>query len=70
MSAKNNTIQQKIAKLDEMLAWFNSDAFELEQAIERFKEAGKLADDIEHDLMELKNTITVVGESFDRDADA
>jgi len=66
MSAKNNaTVAEKTAKLDELVAWFDSDNFELEQAIEKFKEAEKLAEEIEHDLSELKNTITVVKQKFD-----
>lgn len=59
------TIQQKIAKLDELAAWFESEDFEIEQAIERFKEAELLAETIQHELAELKNEITVVKRSFD-----
>ena len=66
MSAKNNaTVAEKTAKLDELVAWFDGDDFELEQAIEKFKEAEKLAEEIEHDLSALKNTITVVKQKFD-----
>jgi exonuclease VII small subunit len=70
MSKQNNSsISEKMAKLDGLVAWFDSDDFELEKAIGKFTEAKKLADEIEHDLMELKNTITVVSEQFDRDAE-
>ena len=68
MSAKNNpSFTDKLAKLDEMVAWFDSDAFELEQALERYTQAEKLAAEIEQDLKELKNSITVVKEKFDRE---
>jgi exodeoxyribonuclease VII small subunit len=63
----NSTLGAKTAKLDELVAWFDSDDFELEQALDKFTEAKKLADEIEKDLMSLKNTITVVGEQFDRE---
>lgn len=67
MSQKNKeSIQARTTKLDEMVAWFDGDDFELEQAVEKFKEAEKLAAEIEHDLMNLNNTITVVKERFDR----
>lgn len=66
MSAKNNTIREKTAKLDEMIAWFDSDEFELEQALVKFTEAEKLAKEIEKDLLELKNDITVIKERFDK----
>lgn len=66
MSVKNNTIREKTAKLDEMIAWFDSDEFELEQALAKFTKAEKLAKEIEKDLLELKNDITVIKERFDK----
>lgn len=67
MSTKNDlTITEKTAKLSELVAWFDSDDFELEKALEKFKEAEKLAAEIEHDLSALENSITVVKQSFDK----
>lgn len=67
MSEKTKqTITQKTASLDELIAWFNSDEFELEQAVEKFKQAESLAAEIEKDLLSLKNDITIVKEKFDR----
>ena len=62
MSDKNNqaTVAEKMAQLDEMLAWFDSEEFELEQAIEKYEAARKLAADIEASLLALKNEIEVV----------
>lgn len=67
MSEVKSTMSEKMAKLDELLAWFNGEDFELEKALEVFAEAKQLADDIEQDLEAVKNTITVVAEKFDRD---
>lgn len=68
MSEKNSeTISKKLAKLSELVAWFESDDFVLEDAIERFKEAQKLADDVEADLSKLKNEITVLKKKFDEE---
>lgn len=65
MSAKNNVnIAEKTAKLSELVAWFDSEDFELEQALDKFSEAEKLAAEIEHDLLELKNDIEVVKAKF------
>ncbi len=70
MSATNKTekktVQEKIAELDALMAWFDSDEFELEAAIERFSEAEKLAKDIEHDLESLKNIITKIKHDFSK----
>lgn len=59
------TVTQKIAELGELVAWFESDEFELEQAIMKYKEAEKLADEVEHDLSALKNEVTVLKQKFD-----
>lgn len=65
---KNKKIQEKTAELTELVAWFDSDAFVLEQALDKFKEAEKLAQDIEQDLVTLRNDIEVVKKSFDSEA--
>jgi len=62
------TIQQKIAQLDELVAWFDGEDFTLEAALEKFKEAEALAKTIEADLSALKNEITVIKQSFDSDS--
>ena len=69
MSVKNNlTITEKTAKLDTLVAWFDSDDFELEKALDKFKEAEQLAAEIEHDLTIMKNNIEVVKASFSENA--
>ncbi|HEU4830663.1 MAG TPA: exodeoxyribonuclease VII small subunit [Candidatus Saccharimonadales bacterium] len=65
MSVKSKSIQEKTAELSEMIAWFDSDEFTLEASIDKFKEAEKLAADIEKDLLSLKNDIQVVKQKFD-----
>jgi exonuclease VII small subunit len=65
MSVKNNsTIAEKTAQLSEMIAWFNSDEFELEKALDKFTQAQNLAAEIEKELQSLKNTVTVVKQNF------
>lgn len=69
MSQKNNaTISEKMTELDTLLAWFDSDEFELEKAFDRFDEAQKLANDIENDLKEMKNSITVLKNNFSEES--
>ncbi len=65
MSRKNNSIKEKIAELSEMVAWFDGAEFELEKAVDKFKEAEKLAGAIENDLTELRNEINIVKQKFD-----
>lgn len=67
MSGKNNpeTVQQKMVRLNEIVAWFDGDDFQLEEAFARFSEAEKLAAEIETDLHAMKNDIDVLKKRFD-----
>jgi len=65
MSKENKSIQDKITELSALVAWFDSDNFTLETAIDTFKEAEVLAESIETDLTALKNDITIVKQKFD-----
>ena len=66
MSDKQN-LNQKIKKLDEKVEWFDSDEFELEKAVENYKEALALASEIEEDLKSLKNEVEVLDQDFSKD---
>jgi exodeoxyribonuclease VII small subunit len=60
------SLNQKIEKLDAQVEWFYSDDFKLEEATGKYREAVKLAKEIEKDLDELKNEITVLAEDFSK----
>jgi exodeoxyribonuclease VII small subunit len=59
-----SSISEKTIRLNELVEWFNSDDFELEQALDKFAEAEKLANEIETDLLAMKNSITVIKKKF------
>jgi exodeoxyribonuclease VII small subunit len=66
MSDKSNkTVQEQLSELSELVAWFQSPAFKLEDAFDKFKQAEALAEEIEKDLTKLKNDIKVVKKKFD-----
>lgn len=67
MSGKSKDISEKLAELDALVAWFDGDDFSINIALDKFKEAKALADEIERDLTELKNTVTVIGKQFDKE---
>lgn len=67
MSDKSKTVQQKMAELNESVAWFQGEDFTLEAAVDKFEQAEKLAAEIEQDLVKLKNDISVVKQRFDRE---
>lgn len=62
------TIQAKLSELDELIAWFHGDEFELERASEKLKQAKELAGGIEHDLNAVENEIAIIKQSFASDA--
>lgn len=65
MSKNNKTITEKMNTLTELVAWFEGDEFELEKALDRYRDAEKLANEIENDLSEIKNEVTVLKKKFD-----
>lgn len=60
-------INEKIKDLEEKVDWFYSDEFKLEEASGKYKEATKLAKEIEKDLEGLKNEIKIVEEDFSKE---
>ena len=65
MSKSNKTVQEKTIELTELVAWFDSEDFSLEAAMDKFKAAEALAEEIEADLVALKNDIQLVQQKFD-----
>ncbi|MEI7918088.1 MAG: exodeoxyribonuclease VII small subunit [Candidatus Saccharibacteria bacterium] len=68
MSSTNKSIQEKTAELDKLVEWFDSEDFKLEQALDNYKQAEKLASEIEKDLLSLKNEIQIVKQKFDSES--
>jgi len=68
MSEQSKTVQQKLSELSEMVGWFQGASFKLEDAVDKFQHAEKLAEEIEKDLTKLKNDIKVVKKRFDTES--
>ncbi|MES2630932.1 MAG: exodeoxyribonuclease VII small subunit [Patescibacteria group bacterium] len=64
-TTKDKSVQEKLSELAELVAWFQSPAFKLEDAFDKFKQSESLAEEIEKDLTKLKNDIKVVKKKFD-----
>lgn len=58
------TIEQMMAELNERIAWFQGDDFNLDEAKQRFVEARQLAKEITAALGGMQHDITVLGEDF------
>ena len=64
--SEKKSLNSKISELDKQVEWFYSDEFELEQAVDKYKKAVKLAKEIEKDLDGLKNEIEILSEDFSK----
>lgn len=61
----DRTIAAMKAELQDLLSWFESEEFTPEEAVEKFRQAEALAEQIEKRLLEYKNTIAVLKQRFD-----
>jgi exonuclease VII small subunit len=64
MKKNEMTIKEKIEQLDQLVAWFESDNFDVEEASSRLKEAAVLAEAIKTQLESVANDVQEVKESF------
>ncbi len=58
------TIEQMMAELNERIAWFQGEDFNLDEAKQRFIEARQLAKKITVALDDMQHDITVLSEDF------
>ncbi len=58
------SISSKIEQLQELTNWFESDEFDLEQALKKYQQAAALAKEVEKELTEMKNQIKIVQNAF------
>ena len=58
------TIEQMMAELNERIAWFQGDDFNLDEAKQRFIEARELSKKITATLEDMQHDIEVLSEDF------
>lgn len=64
-SPKNEKpLSDQLRELDELIAWFDQDDFDLDEALKKFDDGIKLSEQIEARLGALENKITVLRERF------
>ncbi|MGH7196266.1 MAG: exodeoxyribonuclease VII small subunit [Candidatus Saccharimonadales bacterium] len=59
-------LSDQLTELDELLAWFDQDDIDLDEALKKFDQGVALAEDIKKHLAQLENKITVLKERFDQ----
>lgn len=63
---ENKTLSQKLEELETSADWFYSESFNLEEAVAKYKEAIKLAKELQKDLDNLRNEIEVLSVDFSK----
>ena len=66
-TAKNDSLQDQMTQLDELLAWFDKPDIDLDQALQKFDEGVELTEKLKKRLETLENKITILKERFDQD---
>ena len=67
MSSKSEpTLQQQLAELDAVLAWFDRPDIDLDEALQRFDQGVKLAESAKATLLHRENNIIVLKQRFDQ----
>jgi len=61
-------LQEQLAELDELLAWFDQPDIDLDQALKKFDEGVALAETIKKRLVTFENKVTILKQRFDRPA--
>lgn len=64
--SQSNNIAVKLTELEELLAWFEQDDLDIEEALKKYEKGQELAVDIKKRLTEVENKITVLEKKFDQ----
>lgn len=67
---KDKPLRDQLAELDELIAWFDQEDFDLDEALKKFDEGVELAESVKKRLVKLENKITLLKERFDQGAAA
>lgn len=62
IKTKTKSIEKQLSELDAAVEWFYGDDFSLDEALEKYQSAAKLAEKIESDLEHLKNEVKVIAD--------
>jgi len=67
MSAKNSSsIQEKMDQLEEIVAWFESDDVDIDEALSKYVTGLKLANELQADIEDTKNKFSKIKKSFNK----
>lgn len=63
-NTKQETVAEKLEKLEKLLTWFESEEITVEEALIKYEEALKLSKELEEQLQKAKNQVEVIKKKF------
>lgn len=66
-SDKSSGFQPQLEELERIVAWFESENVDIDQALEKFQRGMELVSHLEQWLEEAENTVQEITETFDQD---
>lgn len=57
---KEKSLKERLAEFNEIVEWFDGDDIDIDEAIAKFEQGSKLADQIKEQLNEAKNKIKLI----------
>ncbi len=67
MSESKKTLSKQLDDLDELIIWFDRPDIDLDEALKKFDDGVKLAEQIRKQLAEAENKITVLKQRFNKE---
>lgn len=64
MPEKSKSLRQLLDEFEAIVEWFDQDNLDIDQAISKFEEGSKLAENIKYQLSNAKNKIEIVKADF------
>ena len=56
-SKKEQTFKEKIKQLEDIVAWFDSEDVDLDEAVEKYEQGAKLAKELKADISGIENKV-------------
>ena len=63
--SQKKPLKTQLAELEELVAWFEQEDLDIEEAIKKFEKGSELAESIRTELSQLENKITVLKKNFE-----
>jgi len=66
MKDQPQTFEQKMAELDAIMEWFDSDEVTLDESIKQFERGMKLSGELEKELQQAENKVEKIKQKFNK----